>query len=177
MGKKVITVGLSTQSINNAIKELERYKRDFLKKVEIFRKRLSDEIGTEAKLGFAGSGVDDLLNGGTRQANVSVSVTHNGNISLVIAKGKDAVWCEFGAGVYHNGSVGSSPNPYGRELGLTIGGFGKGHGQQEVWGYYETPGDPTTLVLTHGTKATMPLYNAVQSIVPKAVSIAKEVFR
>ena len=177
MGKKVISVKLSTQGINKAIRELEKYKQDFLKKVELYRKRLADEIGTDATLGFASSEVNDLLKGGTRQANVSVSVTHDGNISLVIAKGEDAVWCEFGAGVYHNGSVGSSPNPYGDDLGLTIGGFGKGHGQQEVWGYYETPGDPSTLVLTHGTKATMPLYNAVQSIVPKAVSIAKEVFK
>ena len=176
MGKKVISVKLSTRGINNAIKELEKYKQDFLKKVELYRKRLADEIGNDAKLGFASSGVEDLLKGGTRQANVSVSVSDNGNISLVIADGEDAVWCEFGAGVYHNGGVGSSPNPYGQELGLTIGGYGDGHGKQQVWGYYETPGDPTTLVLTHGTKATMPLYNAVQSIVPKAVSIAKEVF-
>lgn len=176
MSDKVISVKLSTKSISQAIKELDKYKRDFLEKVEKYRKRLAEEIANDASSRFASSGVDDLLKGGTRSANVSVTVQHNGNISLVIADGEDAVWCEFGAGVYYNGGVGSSPNPYGSELGMTIGGYGKGHGKQQVWGYYETPGDPTTLVLTHGTEATMPMYNAVQSIVPKAVSIAREVF-
>lgn len=173
---KVISVELSTKGISQAIKELEKYKQDFLRKVEIFRKRLAEEIASNAQTGFASSGVDDLLKGGTRSAEVTVKVEHNGNISLVIADGEDAVWCEFGAGVYHNGGVGSSPNPYGGEMGLTIGSYGKGHGKQQVWGYYEVPGDPTTLILTHGTPATMPMYNAVQSIAPKAVAIAREVF-
>ena len=176
MSNKTISFKLSTKDISRAIKELDKYKRDFLKKVEVYRKRLAEEIEKDARISFASSGVEDLLNGGTRAANVTVSVSHNGNVSLVIAEGEDAVWCEFGAGVYHNGSAGSSPNPYGSELGLTIGGYGKGHGQKEVWGYYEVEGDPTTLVLTHGTEATMPMYHAVQSIVPKAVSIAREVF-
>lgn len=174
---KVISVDLSTQGISKAIRELEKYKRDFLDKVDIFRKRLADEIASTAQTGFASSGVDDLLKGGTRSADVTVSVKDDGNITLVIADGKDAVWCEFGAGVYHNGGVGSSPNPYGKDLGLTIGSYGDGHGKQQVWGYYEVAGDPTTLVLTHGTPATMPMYNAVQSVVPKAIAIAKEVFR
>lgn len=176
MANKVISVSLSTQGINKALKEVEKYKQDFLKKVDLYRKRLADEISKDASFRFAGSGVNDVVHGGTRKANVTVTVSDNGKISMVIAEGEDAVWCEFGAGVYHNGSVGSSPNPYGSELGVTIGGYGKGHGKQDVWGYYETPGDPSTLVLTHGTEATMPMYRAVQSIVPKAVSIAREVF-
>ena len=176
MGKKVITIDLSTKSIDKAIKELERYKKDFQKKVDLLRKRLADEIGNLSQAGFNGSGVDDNIRGGTRPAEVTVEVSHDGTVSIVLAKGADAVWCEFGAGVYHNGSVGSSPNPYGSELGLTIGSYGDGHGKQEVWGYYETPGDPSTLVLTHGTQATMPMYNAVQAIVPQVVKIAREVF-
>jgi hypothetical protein len=176
MGKKVIKLGLSTHDIDGAIKELDKYKNDFLKKVNIYQKRLADEIGKLAERGFASSRVDDIVGGGSRSAEVSVNVNHNGNISLVIAKGKDAVWCEFGAGVYHNGSAGSSPHPRGGELGLTIGSYGDGHGKQDVWGYYETPGDPDTLVLTHGTEATMPMYNAVRTIVPLAVKIAREVF-
>ena len=176
MGKKVITIGLSTQDINRAIKELEQYEKDFLRKVDLLRIRLGEEIKDLAQSGFNGSSVDDNLRGGTRPAEVTVSAADDGRITVVFANGEDAVWCEFGAGVYHNGSVGSSPNPYGSELGLTIGSFGEGHGSQEVWGYYETPGDPSTLVLTHGTKATMPMYNAVQTLVPRVVSIAREVF-
>lgn len=176
MGKKVITIGLNTQDINKAIKELEKYRKDFEKKVNVLRKRIAEEIMNSAQVGFNSSGVNDTLSGGTRPANVDVTVSDSGNVTVVIAMGKDAVWCEFGAGVYHNGSVGSSPNPYGSDLGLTIGSFGDGHGEQDVWGYYETPGDPNTLILTHGTEATMPMYNAVQSVIPKVVNIAREVF-
>ena len=175
MGKKVISISLSTKDINRAIKELEKYKQDFQKKVNLFRKKVADEIANMSQAGFNSSGVDDWLLGGTRQANVSVSVSDGGNITLVIAKGEDAVWVEFGAGVYHNTGVGDSPNPYGKEKGLTIGSFGK-HGGQNVWGFYEVPGDPTTLQLTHGTAATMPMYNSVQAIVPQIVTIAREVF-
>ena len=174
---KVISFGLSESEIDRAIKEIEKYKQDFQKKVELFRKKVAEKIADNAQTKFNSSGVDDLLRGGTRQASVSVNVSDNGNITLVIANGEDAVWVEFGAGVYHNGSVGSSPNPLGADKGLTIGSYGEGHGKQEVWGFYETPGDPTTLQLTHGTEATMPMYNAVQSIVPQIVSIAREVFR
>ena len=177
MAKKVISIGLSTKDISRAIREIEQYKKDFQKKVDLYRKRFAEEIGKIAQTGFDSSGVDDLLKGGTRKADVSVSITDDGKIALVIAKGEDAVWCEFGAGVYHNGSVGSSPNPYGSELGLTIGSYGKGHGSQTVWGYYSDPEDKNTLVLTHGTQATMPMYNAVQAIIPKAVSLAREVFQ
>lgn len=176
MGKKVISIGLSTNEINKAIRELEQYKRDFQKKVALFRKRFAEEIAKIAQSGFNSSEVDDSLKSGTRKADVTVSVSDSGDISLIIAMGEDAVWCEFGAGVYYNGSVGSSPNPYGAEHGLTIGSYGDGHGQQSVWGYYEDPNDKDTLVLTHGTRATMPLYNAVQEVVPRAIEIAREVF-
>lgn len=176
MAKKVISIGLSESDINRAIKEIEQYKKDFQKKVDVFRKKVADKIAKVSQAKFNSSGVDDLLRGGTRQAEVSVSVSDSGNITLVIANGEDVAWVEFGAGVYHNGSAGSSPNPYGKELGITIGSYGDGHGKQEVWGFYETPGDPTTLQLTHGTEATMPMYNAVQSIIPQIISIAREVF-
>ena len=93
-------------------------------------------------------------------------------ITTVIAEGEDAVWCEFGAGVYHNGSAGSSPNPYGKDLGFTIGNYGKGYGKRTAWGYFEDG----ELVITRGTPASMPMYNAVQEVARKAIEIAREVF-
>jgi hypothetical protein len=80
---------------------------------------------------------------------------------------------EFGAGVYHNGSVGSSPHPKGVELGYTIGSYGKGYGKGRAWGYY----DNGELRITRGTPAKMPMYTATQSIINKAVSIAREVWK
>ena len=173
MAKNVIKIGLNTEDIDRAIKEVEKYKQDFLRKVDIFRKRLADELADDAQLGFNGAIVDDLTNGSSRTPEVTVSVTDKGSVSIVIAKGEDAIWCEFGAGVYHNGSVGSSPHPRGVELGYTIGSYGKGYGKGKAWGYYEDG----ELKITRGTPAAMPMYNAMKSVIAKAVTIAREVWK
>lgn len=172
MSKKTITFGLSTSEVNRALKELETYKKELIRRTELLSKRIAERIAIESESGFAGAIVDDLLNGGQRTAEVSVSVESQGNISVVIANGEDAIWVEFGTGVYHNGSVGSSPHPKGAELGFTIGGYGKGMGKKETWGFYEDG----ELRLTHGTPATMPMYNAVRTVCKEIVQIAREVF-
>lgn len=173
MGKKVIKLSLNPSDIDRAIRELEKYKIDFQAKVDTYRRRVAEELAKTAALNFGSSMMEDNLRSGMRKPNVSVNVDERGSISVVVADGEDAVWCEFGAGVYHNGSVGSSPNPYGNGLGFTIGNYGFGYGRKKVWGYY----DNGQLVLTHGTPASMPMYNAVQTITIKAIEIAREVFQ
>lgn len=174
MGKKVIRISLSEKDIDRAIKELEQYKREIIRKTELLRVKVAERIAALAQSGFNGAIVDDLTgeSGGARKANVQVSIDERENVSVVIAAGEDAVWAEFGAGVYHNGSVGSSPHPKGQELGLTIGGYGKGMGKRQVWGFYEDG----ELKLTHGAPATMPMYNAMKIVCDEIVAIAKEVF-
>lgn len=173
MFKRVISVELSESGIAKAIKEIKSFERDFVKKVSEYRKRLGEEIASEAQTGFNSSMVDDIIKGGSpHTAQVDVSVTDDGT-TIIIADGEDAVWCEFGAGVFHNGSAGSSPNPYGADVGLTIGSYGQGKGSQTAWGFYD---EDKNLIITRGTVATMPMYKAVQAVSAKAVSIAKEVF-
>lgn len=173
MSKTVIRFGLDVKEISRAIREVKKFKRDFRKKVDTYRKRIADEIAVQASLNFGNTIVDDVLNGSPRRPNVTVSVSDSGNIAIVVADGEDAIWCEFGAGVYHNGAVGSSPHPKGGSLGFTIGSYGKGFGNKKVWGYYD---ENDNLVLTHGTPASMPMYNAAQDIMRKAVQIARGVF-
>ena len=174
MNKTVIKCTLDANSIDKAIKELDRYKRKFLKKVDTYRKRIAEEIAVNASINFGSSIVNDVIKGGSsRRANVEVMVGDDGAIAVVVAYGEDAVWCEFGAGVYHNGSVGSSPNPYGKELGFTIGSYGKGYGSRKAWGYKDENGD---LIITRGTPASMPMYNAAQEVARKSIEIAREVF-
>lgn len=172
MGKKVISFELSARSINRAIKELEEYKQELLRKVDLLRDRIAEELKNEAEKGFSNALVDDLVRGGGRPAEVSVSIDNRESITVVIAKGEDAIWCEFGAGVYHNGSAGSSPHPKGSELGFVIGGYGKGKGKQNTWGFYENG----ELKVTHGTPAVMPMYNAVKTVSERVIQIAREVF-
>lgn len=174
MRRKVIRISLSEKEIDRAIKELEQYKREIIRKTELLRTKVAERIANLAQSGFNGAVVDDLTgeSGGARKAEVQVSIDERENVSVVIAAGEDAVWAEFGAGVYHNGSVGSSPHPKGQELGLTIGGYGKGMGKRQVWGFYEDG----ELKLTHGAPATMPMYNAMKIVCDEIVAIAKEVF-
>lgn len=172
VGKRVITIELSEQGIDKAIKELADYKQEFLKKVDLLREKVAERLADEAKRDFIGAVVDDLVRGGQRYAHVDVSVDNRGNVTVVVASGEDAVWVEFGAGVYHNGSPGSSPHPHGAELGMTIGGFGKGNGKRETWGFYEDG----ELKLTRGTPARMPMARAVTTVCNEISQIAKEVF-
>ena len=174
MGKRGIRLSLSEKDIDRAIKELEQYKREIIRKTELLRTRIAERISNLAQSGFNGAVVDDLTggSGGARKADVRVSIDERENVSVIIATGEDAVWAEFGAGVYHNGSVGSSPHPKGQELGLTIGGYGKGMGKRQAWGFYEDG----ELKLTHGAPATMPMYNAMKIVCDEIVAIAKEVF-
>lgn len=175
MGKKVIRFKLSERDIDRAIKELEQYKQDIIRKTELLREKVAQRIESLVQSGFAGAIVDDLTkdSGGVRQAEVQVSLDERDNVSVIIAAGEDAVWVEFGAGVFHNGSAGSSPHPDGSELGFTIGGYGKGMGKRQTWGFYEDG----ELRLTHGTPAVMPMYNAMKTVCDEIADIAREVFK
>ena len=174
---KVIRFGLSPREIQSAIDAINLYKENLQKKVDTYRKRIAEEIAVYASAYFDSSVMDDVINGTPRKPDVTVDFSDNGSIAVVVAHGEDAVWCEFGAGVYHNGSVGSSPNPYGKDLGFTIGSYGKGYGKKQVWGYYTDPDTRTGLVLTRGTPASMPMYNAAQEVLRQSVEIAREVFQ
>lgn len=174
MGKRKITVELTESGIDKAIKELEEYKKDIKRKTALLQDRIAKRIEEEADKGFASAVVDDLVRGGYQKPDVTVNYTTKGDISVVVAQGEDAVWVEFGAGVYHNGNLGSSPHPRGSELGMTIGGYGQGKGKQRSWGFKDADG---TLHVTRGTPAQMPLEKAVLSVLDELPQMAKEVFR
>ncbi len=176
MGKKIIKIDLSEKGLAKAIKEIEQYKNDIVQKTNTLRIRVAKYIADTAQSGFNGAIVDDLLKGGVKTAQVDVGITNQGNVSVVVANGEDAIWVEFGAGVHHNGASGSSPHPNGNELGFTIGEYGKGMGKRDTWVYYED-GDKSRKVYTHGTPATMPMYNAVKQVTDDIQAIAKEVFK
>lgn len=176
MSKTTIRFGLNESEINEAIREINKFKQEFQRKVDLCRTRIAEEIANQASFNFDSSVMDDVINGSPRKPDVTVTFSDNGKIAVVVADGEDAVWCEFGAGVYHNGSVGSSPNPYGNDLGFTIGSYGEGHGKQQAWGYYADPDNKDSLVITRGTPASMPMYNAAQEVMRKSIGIAREVF-
>ena len=173
MGKKLISITLSENEIDNAIKELQNYKQDFIKKVKLFQQKVSEYVANEVQQGFSNALSDDIIKGSKKYADVKVTIENNNEITLIIAEGEDVIWVEFGAGVYHNSSLGSSPHPNGVELGFTIGSYGKGNGKKSIWGFYEDG----ELKLTRGTPAKMPMANAITSVCNDITKIAQEVFR
>lgn len=164
---------MSEREISKAIRELEQYKQEIIQKTDLLRERVAERIAELSRSGFAGAIVDDLVKGGQRTAQVDVSIDNRENVTIVIASGEDAIWAEFGAGVHHNGSPGSSPHPKGSEMGFTIGGYGKGMGKKDTWGFYEDG----ELRLTHGAPAIMPMYNALKTVCDEISEIAREVFK
>ena len=172
-------------SVDAAVQELRDYSKRVQRKADELRDRVAQFIVNQAAPVFASAIADDtfkVINGkgdkatpeGAVIGGVDVKVESRGDhTTLVIANGEDAVFMEFGAGVYHNGSVGSSPNPWGADLGFTIGSYGKGNGRKTVWGFRSSDGK---IHLTHGVPASMPLFRTVTSVSENIVSIAREVF-
>ena len=172
---RMITIDVfDPASIDRAVNEIRDYSRWVQRKTAELRERIAYFIAKDASAVFNTAVAEDDMREGVITGNVEVSVEPQGdNTTVIIASGKDAVFMEFGAGVYYNGAVGSSPNPLGTALGFTIGSYGKGNGRKEVWAY---DGGDGQIHLTHGTPASMPLYKAVQSVSRDIVRIAQEVF-
>lgn len=182
---RTITIDIfDPASIDAAVREIRDYSKWVTRKTEELRERVAELIRNHAEPLFQsaiaqdnfkskGPGDDNFQSETPRiGGDVIVTVECDDNVTLVVAHGKDAIFIEFGAGVYHNTPVGSSPHPLGGELGFTIGSYGP-NGAHRTWGY---AGDDGRIYLTHGVPASMPLYRAVQSVTRDIVQIAREVF-
>lgn len=173
MATKVISFSLSESSIQRAINELELFKLDLEQKCDKLRRLVAERIRWTAESGFSSALVSDVVEGSSSTTNdVTVTVDEVGTTSVVIANGSQAVFIEFGAGVHHNGEVGTSPHPWGAEMGYLIGTYGKGKGQYDVWSYY----DSGSKVYTMGTPAAMPMYNGLQDAIAVLQDLVMEVF-
>lgn len=180
MGNKTINVTLSVKGMSDALKEYKRWQKDIEHKLERFRRKVAEKLVSEAKKGFGNAIVDDFVYMAAKKANVNVYYRDEGNMMVVIADGEDAIWAEFGAGVHHNGSAGSSPNPLNQEnnLGFTIGSYGYGLGKMDSWYFKKDPTDPnSSRVYTYGAPASMPMYKAVTRVRQEIATIAREVFK
>lgn len=174
-----IKINLSDKSIQNAIQELSKYRNWVNSKTSQLIKELA-EVGIpviEDNMAKANYTYDskNIRSGSNTEHYTHVKIHSFGSYSeaTLILEGEEVLFIEYGAGVYYNGSAGSSPHPKGAVNGMVIGSYGKHHGVQKVWGYYDDNGD---LVLTHGVKAQMPMYKAQTEIERQMVAVAKRVF-
>lgn len=164
MAKKIITMSLSTSSIDNAIKELKAYKIYLDQKKDKLLEELANIGVREASVRFTTAMYD-----GVNDSDVTLKNTHSGY--AIVAKGKAVAFIEFGAGVYHNPG---EPYPNPRPSGVVgIGEYGKGHGKRQAWGFKDGSGE---LVITHGNPAAMPMWYASEEMRSNILKVAKEVF-
>ena len=164
MGKKVISFGLNTKDINRAIKEVEEYKKDILRKEKLLLEKLAYIGVKEASVRFTTAMYD-----GVNDSSVSLEQTSNGY--AIVAQGNAVAFIEFGTGVYHNTS---EPYPNPRPEGIVgIGEYGQGKGKRKAWGYRDEGGE---VVITRGNPASMPMWYATEEMRRSILQIAKEVW-
>ena len=157
---KTIMVSLTTESVNEAIKELRRYKRWVQDKERELRIRLAQIGATVASIQFARA----IYNGTN---DITVRVDNTKSVAVIYAKGKSVAFIEFGSGAKYGyghpqaGEFGTGPGTYPE---------GKGH-WDDPKGWYYAPGQHS-----FGNPPAMAMYNAVQEMTEQLTQIAKEVF-
>lgn len=151
-------------SINNAIKQINKYKNDFLAKEEEFVRRLK-EIGVSvATTGFALADYDG-------ENDVLVTETQNGTRALIIAYGETVGFIEFGTGIkfgeYDSSGLEYTPPAHGT--------YGKGLGANpKGWWYTGATGMSRH---SFGNPPAEVMLTARNKMIEQVVQIAREVFK
>ncbi len=161
---KKIVLELSTQSVEDALNELNQYKNTVDRKLNLVCKRLA-EVGAEeariratgAKEGFYGN--DD----------VHVFVEPYDKGWKVVMSGADIYFVEFGTGIYAGEYPGDASNV---SVGIMPGDYSEGHAKQyseKGYWFYDNQ-------FYRGTPAEMPMYYAGKRMREEMPRIIKEVF-
>lgn len=171
---KTVKVPLSQRGIDTLLREIESYTVWLKERSQVLLDRLAQAGFEVASARFAKAVYD-----GTNDASVSLETRSEG-VRAVVAIGASVLFIEFGTGVTYPDN-----HPQAAELGMKRGEYGKGHGKQSSWGYYGDPGtngvvkmkkDGSTVVITHGNPANMPMYETVKELEAMLPELVKEVF-
>ena len=171
---KTVKVPLSQRGIDTLLREIESYTVWLKERSQVLLDRLAQAGFEVASARFAKAAYD-----GTNDASVSMETRSEG-ARAVVAVGASVLFIEFGTGVTYPDN-----HPQAAELGMKRGEYGQGHGKQSSWGYYGDPGtngvvkmkkDGSTVVITHGNPANMPMYETVKELEAMLPDLVKEVF-
>ena len=167
--KKVIKVKLDSQSIADAINEIEAYKKDLERRVRLLLKTLTGRGVGIAKAKVVEHGIihdNELTN--------SIRGFVSGNVGFIRVDDKHAVFFEFGTG-----PVGASnPHPLGVTY-TTDAWYTKADGKpmDELYGWTPLTGeDGETYYLTTGQKSKPFMYETALKLRDEFPAIVKEVF-
>lgn len=171
---KTVKVPLSQKGIDTLIREIDNYKVWLKDRSEVLLDRLA-QAGVEV----ASARFSKVAYDGTNDASVSVE-QRGSSARAVVAVGASVLFIEFGTGVTYPDN-----HPQAAELGMKRGEYSQGHGKQSSWGYYGDPGtngvikqkpNGSSVVITHGNPANMPMYETVKELEALLPVLVKEVF-
>ena len=173
MSKK-IKIQLSESSINDAIKQIEEYKRDLESKVQTFVTRL-----TEQGLSVTNTIIQAIPDETARDIYADVTpIQGSGNVyrATVYVSGTQVLFIEFSAGImFGTNQFGVMPNNPSYGSGYGMGTYpGKGHWDDPRGWWFKDDSDEW--VHTYGTKAHAPMYHADQEMRLVLTDVAKAVF-
>lgn len=161
---RIVINPFNPKSIEQAIKEVNRYKTWVQEKENLLRQRLAMIGASVASIEFARA----IYNGTN---DVSVRVEDNGKTATIYAEGSKVAFIEFGSGAKYGGGhpmnaeFGTGPGTYSE------GPYGKGHWDNEKGWWYASGqhsfGNPPAMTMVH----------ARDTIVEQYTQIAREVFR
>ena len=162
---KIVINPFDKKSINNAVKLIAQYEREFQQKEAEFIRRLKDIGVAVARSGFATAdydGVNDVL----------IAETQNGSQAVIIAYGETVGFIEFGTGVRYPewSGAGASFTPPAH------GTYGKGRGAQPH-GWYFKQGEGTAARHTYGNPPAEAMLTARDTMIERVAQIAREVWR
>lgn len=172
----VVKFSLDSDSIQQAIDDLKKYKKKLEKAAKEMAKQLS-ELGFDVAFSI----MDGHIFTGDTINSLDVKQTGN-NTFVLVANSKAILFFEFGAGVKYG-----KGHPLAGEFGYGPGTYpGKGHWDDPNGWYYPTD-DPRLIVKTtedgktyghsYGNKPHMPFYNASKTMRENILKIAREVLK
>lgn len=175
---KTIKFNLSSDSIQNAIDELNKYQEELARKCNRFCEELTRE-----GLNVAESCIGESPLGSTISVHSELTEEETGCKGILIAIGETIesehyapfntlLAVEFGAGIHYNRG---NDNPIAGNFGMGVGTFpGQVHAFQDTWWY---KGTDNKWYPAHGVKATMPMYRASVEMKDKVSEVARRIFK
>lgn len=168
---KTITIDIfERNSIQNAISELQTVRQEWERKAnlccEAVAAALADKISENLSAIPYSDDVVDVSSHLPMQTFPILGAEARGN--SVYVGGEEIAFVEFGAGIYHNQG---RTNPLGElvQFDTTPGSYGNGNGAKPYWFFAHN-------LISYGTPAYMPIYNAIEAIKPEIPTIVRGIF-
>lgn len=160
---KTISVRLNRQSIGDAIKRLNQYKKTFPKRAEAMCKALAELGAVKVSLDYTRA-----VNAAVGMKPITVTVERRDNGYAIVAQGESVMFVEFGAGARYGYG-----HPLDGELGMGPGTYpgDKGHwNDPKGWWIPKEAGGGHT----YGNPPSMAMYETAKDLRQEVLRIAKE---